>query len=125
VDWDGACPPFLVCLQLLSAPRSSVEALLISSLFVTVGDMTRVAMWETTGFSSLYPQRLERSGLGPDRCVSESVHRLLSRVLALRSCSVDLLAKDWIALHLFFDLPDRVNYGRVIATSEKLPNPHE
>jgi hypothetical protein len=125
VDWDGIWVPFFVCLQLLSTPWSSVEALLISSLFVTVGHMTQVAMWETTGVSSLYPQQLERSGLGPDRCVSESIHRLLIRVLALRSCSVDLLAKDWITLHLFFDLPDRVNYGRVVATSEKLPNPHE
>ena len=117
---------FMVCLQRLTARWGSVEALLTPSLFChspQCGYRENVKKGE---FSIVCPPRSERGGMssGPDD-VYLSFHELLIPARALRACSVYLFAKEGVTPHLVFDLPDRVNHGRVVATSEKFSDSHE
>ena len=115
MDWDCVHSPFIVCWQRLRSRVGGVESLLISPRFATSYVVAPEAMWETPVVFAVVSTPL---------CADFS-NSLLLRVLAFRACSVDLLAKDGVSLHLVFDFPDRVNHGRMIAASEELSDPHE
>jgi len=115
VDWDCVHSPFIVCWQRLRSRACGVKSLLISPRFATSRAVAPEAMWETPMVFAVVSTPL---------CADFS-NSLLLRVLAFRARGVDLLAKDGVSLHLVFDFPDRVNHGRMIATSEELSDPHE
>ena len=116
MDWDCRHAPFILSLQRLRDVWGSVESLWTSPPFATGSQVAERWMWEQPYFSRLYPHP-------PAEVHSYSEGSI--GVGTLRPCSVDLLAKDRITLHLVFDLSDGVNYRRVIAPSEELPDPHE
>lgn len=86
-------------LQRLQVHWSSVESLLISSLFAMSRDLDHGTMWKTTGLSSVVSTQSARAQ-------AVLVARTLFRALALRPDSIDLLPKDGVALHLVFDFPN-------------------